>query len=355
MAGQAEQIAHKSILNILSGRIPVDISELEQAHKSTFESDLLEVLKQINEAHEFFLSLAAGNLDYSAPRYNALAGPAKDLQATLRHLLWQVERVALGDFDQKVEFLGDFSKGFNIYIEQVSLREDFEKKSLSLEKENLEQKNRVLAKQLEQQLNHYENLKQIYQNISGIKHDLKNHFFAMDNLLSHNDIKGAHQYLNSFMPAIINTRETTTVYDTHNPIFDALLTEKAGIAMQNKIEMEAELALSPNINIESVDWCILLGNALDNAIEACQCLDSNDKKITVKAVSRKNLINISIKNTALPPVKHTDGFYITSKKDKLNHGLGLKNISEVVEKYDGAIQTEYEEGYFTLTCMLCGV
>lgn len=353
MTDHTEHVLHQCIAEMLSGKMPMDISELEDTEESRLESAFTEMIRQINESYEFSLQLTHGNLKCKPPSYNVLAGPVKDLQSNLRHLLWQVERVAHGDYSHKVEFLGDFSEAFNIYIEQVALREEYQKKVALLEKNNLEQKNQILMMQLDQQLAHYENLKRVYKKIGSVKHDLKNHFFAMDNLLNRKDIKGIRQYLNAMASSIQS--DQYTIYDTQNPIFDALLTEKAAIAVQAGIEIDTELAMSPNVKIDNVDWCILLGNALDNAIEACQALDNDNKQIKLKAVSVKNMLNFAIKNTALPPVKTTNGFYETSKEDKANHGLGLTNISDVVHKYDGAIQTEYKDGYFTLICILCGV
>lgn len=353
MADHTEHLLNCYISNILSGNIPVDISELAQKDNNIIESQFYQMARQINEAHEFYLQLASGNLNYKGAPGNVFLGPAKDLQSSLRHLLWQLERVAQGDYSNRVEFLGDFSKTFNIFIEQVELREDYQRKATMLEKSNLEQKNYLLARQLEQQLAHYEKLKQVYQKIRGIRHDLKNHFFAMDELLRRKDIEGTRDYLHSFMSDIYGPGYT--IFDTQNPILDALLTDKYAAAIQAGIKVETDISIKPQIPIDNVDWCILFGNTLDNAIEACQCLESDDKKITIKMLSRRNLLNIMVRNTALPPVKGKNGFYETSKKEKTEHGMGLTNISDMVTKYDGAMETSYEEGNFTLTCMLCGV
>lgn len=353
MADDTEKMMDLFITKILSGKFPMDLTELEQAEKNTYEAHVYEIIRQMNEAHEFYVQLAQGNLSYQGPRDNAFLGPAKELQSCLLHLLWQVERVAQGDYSNRVEFFGDFSKGFNIYIEQVALRENYQKQAALLARNNLEQQNRILAGQLEHQLAHYEKLKHVYQKIIGIKHDLKNHFFVMDELLSRKDIDGAANYLHSFMSDILET--SYTIFDTQNPILDALLTEKYSAATNAGIKVETEITIKPNIQIDNVDWCILLGNALDNAIEACELLEGSDKKIIIKVLSRKELLNIAVKNTALPPVKGENGFYKTSKKDKAKHGLGMRNIAEVVAKYDGVMNASYENGYFTLTCMLCGV
>lgn len=353
MKNYGGDILDRQVTNILAGKLPVNLSEVEQIEKTTFETHVYEMIKQINEAQAYYLELAHGNLNHHGAPGNPFLGPAKDLQASLRHMLWQVERVSKGDYNNKVEFLGDFSKAFNIYIEQVALRESYQKKVTELEKNNLEQENRLLAGQLEQQLAHYEKLKQVYQKIKGIRHDLKNHFFSMDELLNRGDIEGAQDYLHSFMPEIYGS--SYMIFDTQNPILDALLTDKFAAATQAGIKVDTDISIKPQIPIKNVDWCILFGNALDNAIEACGCLEGEAKHILIKMLSRKSLLNIVVKNTARPPVKGKNSFYETSKQDKKNHGLGLTNMNEVVMKYDGAMQTEYKEGEFTLTCVLCGV
>lgn len=341
------------LAKVLSGNLPVDLDEATAPPENELHAKLLALLHQINEANGFLIQLANGNLHCRAPRGNVLLGSAKDLQSSLRHLLWQLEQVAVGDYSQKVEFLGDFSTAFNLYIEQVALRERYRAEASLLEKKNLEQRNRMLVRQLEQQLTYYETLTDIHQRVNGIKHDMKNHCFALNQLLSKGDIDGTQQYLNSIGSILLSATES--VYNTGNPIFDALLTEKVGRALAGGIEINVELAVKATMRVENMDWCILLGNALDNAIEASEALAPEDRTIDVKMVVRKSALSIFICNRALAPVRRMDGFYESSKGNKAEHGLGLMNISQVVEKYHGVLQTTFEEGYFTLTCMLCNI
>lgn len=308
---------------------------------------------QVVEAYHFIEALSNGDLACTAPRENAIIGSSKDLQSVLKHLLWQVECVAHGDYSQTVDFLGDFSKTFQLFIQQVGMREEYQQKATQLEKVNLEQKNHLLLDQLNQQLYHYERLREIHSKIRSIKHDMKNHCFALNELLDKGHIADAQEYLSHLYSELITTKDN--IYYTGNPIFDAVLTDKSIKAKQKQIAFTAQLSLRENLNISNMDWCILLGNILDNAIEACERLTESEKTISIQAQSYKNVLNIVVKNTALPPQLRNDGFYRTSKLYKDEHGLGLSNVTAVTEKYDGVLQTDYSSGYFTLKLMLCNV
>lgn len=314
------------------------------------QEKLLELLHQINEANAFWMQLASGNLHCTVPKNNELLGPAKDLQATLRHLLWQLDRIAAGDYSQKVEFLGDFSIAFNLYIEQVALREQYQAETARLEQQRLEQINAMLTQQLEAQLTYYDTLQNMHRKVRGMKHDMKNHCFALNALINAENAEGAQQYLHSMCSTLMSAKENT--YNTGNPIFDALLTEKVGKAQARGIEINVELGVKPDLSVDNMDWCILLGNALDNAIESCEILKKGSTMITVKIILHKDTLGISIRNSAQEPTLRADGGYDSSKQTPSIHGLGLLNISQVVRKYGGILQTKFKNGYFSLTCTL---
>ncbi len=98
------------------------------------------------EQRTFLRALAKGDLAVEPPGVqNALAAPAKELQGSLRHLTWQTQQVAKGDYNQKVDFMGEFSSAFNTMTDQLQRRTA----SLVREKEQAEQKNQELSRNLE--------------------------------------------------------------------------------------------------------------------------------------------------------------------------------------------------------------
>jgi diguanylate cyclase (GGDEF)-like protein len=96
-----------------SGRVPADALICGSP-------ELEATLSELAGLHEFAMGLASGELDATLKAKGALAGALKGLQAALRHLTWQTERVAAGDFSQRVDFMGDFSAAFNSMVEALA-------------------------------------------------------------------------------------------------------------------------------------------------------------------------------------------------------------------------------------------
>jgi len=109
-----------------------------------------------------------------------------------------------------------------------------------------------------------------------------------------------------------------------------------------------------NLDIEPVDLCIILGNALDNAIEECQRIedDSVKKEIVLKMICKNDQLFISVANPMSGKAIIRDGRFVTIKPDARNHGFGLKNIESVVQKYDGILDILTENNIFKLNIAL---
>ena len=160
--------------------------------------------------------------------------------------------------------------------------------------------------------------------ISWPIHDFKNHLNCMYNLYKYN--KGSE--LGSYIENLITVSGTEKFIDTGNPIIDALLNEKASLAEKMGIEFKRYLNLPSNIRIAYTDLCAVLGNSLDNAIEACKRMVDNtqQKSIVLSMNYRDSYIVIVVSNTCdQPPVKG-DKFFRSSKPSPELHGLGLQSI-----------------------------
>jgi len=118
------------------GRQP---TRLPEAH----DAGLDELVDELVELSGFALALAQGDLDRTLPYRGTMAGAFKALQAALRHLTWQTQRVAAGDFTQRVDFMGDFSTAFNSMV--VALEEA--RSELALRNQELQELNALLEKQ----------------------------------------------------------------------------------------------------------------------------------------------------------------------------------------------------------------
>lgn len=135
---------------------------------------------------------------------------------------------------------------------------------------------------------------------------------------------------------------------TGNQILDTMLWHKKSMCREKGIEMEVEWNLPGNIEIDDIDAVGLIGNLLDNAIEACVRMVNRERRIQVKSKKQANIMSIRVRNTKNVfenPVKHK---FKTMKSDAENHGIGMKIIKSIVDKYDGTIQCYDEKTEFTV-------
>lgn len=140
MEKQELEILAKHIENIILNRpiTKVDATGCTQ-ELVEFQDALAYLSDRVEELNEFSNNICKGNLDIPVPgRHNMLVGGLKEFHSVLRHLTWQTEQVARGDYKQRVSFLGEFSESFNIMVEQLEERE-----------QKLEEKSKALAQSME--------------------------------------------------------------------------------------------------------------------------------------------------------------------------------------------------------------
>ena len=309
----------------------------------------------IRSLYRFSIELSNGNIDVSVGRKDYMTGPLKDLQSTLRHIVWQTNRVAEGDYKQRMEFLGEFSDSFNKMIEQLKMREQLQKENVELQLQIVINKEEFLAEQLEQQVGYNRSMAQKNQNLASFRHDVKNHILAVRNLLQAGKYDDALVYLDNIETPISNANITLK---TDNYMMDALLSAKISAAKEKGISVDSRLKVKPHLSVSDFNWCVLLGNALDNAIEACMKVEPPaNRKMSVIISCHGDMLNITVSNTcaAVPEINEQTGLYKTTKETKTGHGMGLSNIKKIVEEYNGSLETEIKDGVFTLFILLCGV
>jgi sensor histidine kinase regulating citrate/malate metabolism len=147
--------------------------------------------------------------------------------------------------------------------------------------------------------------------------------------------------------------ETYTWIKTGNDVVDAILNQKRSEGNSKNIKMNMKVSIPKDINMEPLDLCTILGNALDNSIEANEKIEDISRRyINVIMNPYKDYLFIEISNPSIFNPIGEDGKLRTTKKDKENHGFGIKSIKQVVEKYDGMLNYEYQDGQFILNIML---
>ena len=145
------------------------------------------------------------------------------------------------------------------------------------------------------------------------------------------------------------------IIETGNPIIDAILSEKIHTARERGITVKDEIFISQGIEIDSLDGCILFGNIMDNAIEACAKIPSEEeRKIRIKMTSKADMLICRFTNTVHKEIL-IDKNLKTTKDNAEMHGIGVKNIKKSVEKYGGTVSFEKKEGEFEVSFVLFGV
>ena len=211
------------------------------------------------------------------------------------------------------------------------------------EQENIALQNELLAK-------NYQVAKESYESNARLYHDMGNHFSMIQSYLADGKVEEARTYLNRLGKdrAAYSVERFTGI-----EAVDYILSQKAELARQQNIETSIHAEYPKDCKIDPVDFCTILTNLLDNAMEACRKLPEASAKMLSVTIRRINqFIIIQIANSCIEEPVISKGNFKTSKTDKRHHGWGMKNVRLAVEKYHGTMEYEYNKNMFTVSIML---
>lgn len=222
-----------------------------------------------------------------------------------------------------------------LYLES----ELFKKSQLKQEKEMLD----FLYKTQQEQ---YEVSKENIALINQKCHDLKHQIRALRNA----DKAELDRYLGEI-------EESVGIYEaivkTGNDVLDTILTEKSLYCQKHGIQVTCVADGSQLGFIDTIDLYALLGNAVDNAIEAVGKFEEKEKRqIDVMVYRQHNFLVINIINPMPEQLVYEEGIPLTTKLDKRSHGFGLRSMKQIVKKYDGFLTISEEDGCFSLKMLI---
>lgn len=194
--------------------------------------------------------------------------------------------------------------------------------------------------QLKIQLKHLDDILVTQEQIKKFRHDINNYTIGLQAYIDSGDLSGAGKYLGSLKEKFLHNGDAVK---TGNTALDAILSTKAAIARSKGITVETKLQLPERLPVDPIDICIIFGNSLDNAIEACE--KTEVKKISITILCNGDSIFCKLVNTAPTGEK---GLPRTSKADKQNHGYGLENIKDTLKKYNSFPIIERTDAEFVL-------
>ncbi len=227
---------------------------------------------------------------------------------------------------------------------------------------NQERSSRIIVeKQVEILQEHIEEMERIYSGIRSMKHDMKNTLSVIQRLSASSSETGYGE-LRDYLAELNRTFEKLEVrFKTGNTVVDTILNMKYHEAVREMpdFSMNADQLLLPQrLRIRSYDIGIILGNALDNAIEACWKMKkkepSADAFIHLSSLQKGNLLILKVENSFNGQFvsKGPNAFPLTDKTDKNSHGIGLANIKRTAQKYQGTMDYRIDGRVFILSVMM---
>ena len=214
----------------------------------------------------------------------------------------------------------------------------------------LEQKK---AAQYQSQAAVYQMIEQQYSQAERLRHDLKNHVLALRGLWE----ERAWDKLGDYLKRMEDSAQFGANEEaTGNRAVDALLFQKRKMAEDRQIVWECDVQIPKRCRISEFDLCVLFGNILDNAVEACMRLQQGEREagrrpfINVQARTVKKCFLLEVKNSMRDAEKQESRF--AEKENPQRHGIGLLNVGDVVRGYDGVMNTEMQNGVFDISVLL---
>lgn len=222
---------------------------------------------------------------------------------------------------------------------------------LSKEKE-LQLYNTVYAQQLELCTQHMKEKETVMMEFRNARHDIKQHYIVLVEMLDNNKHEAAVEYLQGLISA--NPLSNIGICKSDNIVVDSLVNAKYSVAVKNKIDFMCDIHIPMQLPFENADISILLGNILDNAIEASLHIEEPKRNIRFFMKYDHNTLIVTAVNTFSGKlIRNRQGKLITRKKDPWNHGIGLESVQKVADKYHGSVVIESEQDKFTIKIILC--
>ena len=195
---------------------------------------------------------------------------------------------------------------------------------------------------------HYREVENMYRQIRGWRHDYRNHIQVMKAYAAEGDWEAIRNYLD-----LLDQDLTTvdTVIKTGNAMTDAILNSKISLAKSKGIQVVADAHIPVKLKSSEIDLCCIIGNLFDNAIEASLSLPEAERLIRVYMDMKGTQLYISFTNfTSAKKLTKVGKRFQTSKGE--GHGFGLVRIDNIVERLDGYLSRNSEDGAFTTEILI---
>jgi len=243
--------------------------------------------------------------------------------------------------DHKVHYI--FLTSVASIIFSLSVVEVINRISIQIEREA---KWKVREKEFLAQKFYISGIEDMLKQLRAQRHDFNHHIGCIYGLLCMEKINEAKTYINKLAGELSSFNSIISV---DNAIISSILNVKLGKAHNEHIKTSLNISLQRKIYCDPLDLSIILGNLLDNAIEACSRIPEEERKMSIEMFTKQENLIVKIKNSRdktlhISEANMTENY--TSKADKVNHGLGLHNIRKIVERLNGFMKIEVTDSTF---------
>ena len=195
---------------------------------------------------------------------------------------------------------------------------------------------------------HYKEVENMYRQIRGWRHDYRNHIQVLKAFAAKGDMDAIRAYLDE-LDTDLNTVDT--VVKTGNAMADAILNSKISLAKSRDIPVQVDAHIPVRLKMSELDLCCVIGNLFDNAIEASLALPPEERLIRVYMDMKGTQLYLSFTNfTAQGKREKRNGRFLTTKGE--GHGFGLVRVDAIVERLDGYLSRNSEDGAFTTEILI---
>lgn len=206
-----------------------------------------------------------------------------------------------------------------------------------------EAKTEVMNEKLDMQHNYYLSIKESQERVKRLYHDINNHMASINALQNNNEevnnyINGINEEINKFK----------NINDSGNILLNTILYEKNEQCKKYNINFTYDINFSKCDFMEMIDVTSIFSNLLDNAIEACNKIEHSEKRyINIRGTIVKKYFVLKCENSKINKINIKNNKFLSDKKDKYIHGIGIQSIKSSIKKYNGDLEIKADDNKFT--------
>lgn len=183
------------------------------------------------------------------------------------------------------------------------------------EKALIDYQNKILSQEMDE-------VRSIYMTMRGWRHDYHNHMQSVKAYLAKDNITEAKEYLNRLEEDLADIR---LLFDTGNLNVDAILNAKISLALENGIRCDYKAVIPKELSVSDIDLCVVIGNLIDNAVEACRTVKKEEQFLRLYIAPLKQQLYITVTNATSEVVRKLDEEYIS--KSAVITVMGLNGLT----------------------------